>query len=271
MLLQASHLHNRGMIRIGGDDRRAFLQGLISNDINMCVGKKMLYAALLTPQGKFLHDLFIADAGEHFLVDCEVGRADDLIARLKKYKLRSKVVIEDARHEFNVWAIWGDNEAPSSHVYADPRMSELGQRAIMKKAEKPEADIVVFDIYDRHRIMHGAPDGSRDMLLEKSTLLEGNFDNLNGISWSKGCYMGQELTARMHYRSLVKKRMFTVKIEGTIPAPSSLIRSEGIEVGEMRSSCGEVGLALLAIDKMNSPLVAGDLNTALQVAPSMSG
>lgn len=295
---QACHLLNRGVIRIGGDDRRAFLQGLISNDINLCVGDKMLYAALLTPQGKFLHDLFLADLGDHFLVDCEAERADDLIARLKKYKLRSKVTIEDARDEFDVWAVWEKENSLSSSfrrtpesrhtinqimpnepldpdfrrddalIYTDPRLPELGQRVIMKKSEKPEAEIVAFENYDRHRIMQSVPDGSRDMIVEKSTLLEGNFDRFNGISWTKGCYMGQELTARMHYRALVKKRLFTLKIEGHAPSTGSIIKSGDFEVGEMRSSCGDVGLALLAVEKINLFLQIEDSSTTLTVIPA---
>jgi folate-binding protein YgfZ len=108
--------------------------------------------------------------------------------------------------------------------------------------------------------MLGVPDGSRDMIIAKSTLLECNLDKLNGISWSKGCYMGQELTARMHYRALVKKRLFTVKIEGPAPVVDSIIRLGDEDVGEMRSSCGDVGLALLGVEKVkkNSTFVCGD-------------
>jgi folate-binding protein YgfZ len=116
---------------------------------------------------------------------------------------------------------------------------------------KKFADYQIADAasYDRHRLALGVPDGSRDMIVGKSTLSDGNFDFLNGVSWTKGCYVGQELTARMHHRALVKKRMFPVKISEAAPATGSIVYLNNDEVGEMRSSNGGVGLALLNIEQ----------------------
>jgi folate-binding protein YgfZ len=319
-------LAHRGIIRIGGEDRRAFLQGLISNDINLCVPGKAIYAALLTPQGKFLHDMFVIDNGDHFLADCESARADDLLKRLGTYKLRAKVMLENATQEFDVWAGWnnkiniGDKDGGvppplrgrlgggaisnpnialdgtpppltpparggesdradgtiDSLSFTDPRLPALGARMIVQKGEAPEnyrrADLTA---YDKHRLALGVPDGSRDMIVEKSTLLEGNFDLLNGISWSKGCYMGQELTARMHYRALVKKRMFPVKISGAAPAFGSIIRLNDEDIGDMRSSCSDIGLALLNVEKaqmaMQEDMVLVCDTTKLRVAIGRGG
>jgi folate-binding protein YgfZ len=286
MSMFVCYLAQRGILRIGGDDRRVFLQGLISNDINLCVGDKMLFAALLTPQGKFLHDMFIVDDGNSFLVDCELARADDLLRRLQSYKLRAKVTLENVSDRFDVWVEF-DPSASSSRKrgsilanqpqemdarlrghdaswYGDPRLDVLGARAILPKDSQPEGTITDFATYDKHRLMLGVPDASRDMLIEKSTLVEGNFDLLNGISWTKGCYMGQELTARMHYRGLAKKRMFPVTIDGAAPSLGSLIQLNDEEIGEMRSSCDGLGIALLNVEKtiavlqQNQILVSGD-------------
>lgn len=248
----STQLLNRGAIRIGGEDRRMFLQGLISNDIELCTPGQPIYAALLTPQGKFLHDLFIIDMGEAFLADCESGRADDLLKRLAMYKLRAQVTLEKTGHE--VWAVCNDGSTLAmpgeDTVFIDPRLSVLGRRAIVNNgASLGDAQQVDFAVYDKNRISLGIPDGSRDMIVGKSTLLECNLDRFNAISWTKGCYVGQELTARMHHRGLVKKRLFTVKINGAPPPPGTVIRLNGEDVGEMRSHCEDVGLALLNIEK----------------------
>jgi tRNA-modifying protein YgfZ len=252
-----TQLAHRGIVAIGGEDRRSFLQGLISNDIQQCTPDHPLYAALLTPQGKFLHDLFILDEQKVFLVDCESARADDLLKRLNTYKLRAKVTLENVVNDYEVWAMWGkDLTVPATPLsFADPRLPQLGQRMIVKKENAPEqGQQEEFAAYDKHRIMLGVPDGSRDMIVEKSTLLECNLDRLNAISWTKGCYMGQELTARMHHRGLVKKRLFPVTLEGPAPAFGALITLNGEEIGDMRSSRENVGLALLNIDKTQQAL-----------------
>jgi folate-binding protein YgfZ len=261
-----SPLAHRGVIRLGGVDRRAFLQGLISNDIEQCQPGQAIFAGLLTPQGKFLHDMFVIDNGDDFLIDCEAARAEDLLKRFAAHKLRAKITLANAAHEFDVWAAWGVTPAnvTAAHVYADPRLTALGSRIIAKKNSVPSGGAQTsFEDYDRHRLALGVTDGSRDMIVEKSTLAEGNFDFLNGISWSKGCYMGQELTARMHYRALVKKRLFPVRIEGPAPAFGAAITFNGEDIGDMRSHAGNLGLALLNIEKAeiamreNAALISG--------------
>jgi folate-binding protein YgfZ len=237
-------LSHRGAIRVGGDDRRAFLQGLISNDIELCAPERAIYAALLTPQGKFLHDLFVVDAGDAFLIDCEAERANDLLQRLTAYKLRVKVTLENVGDAYEIWSFpMGLQGIP------DPRLPALGSRSVLKKGgltgDFERADVLV---YDRHRLALGIAEGSRDMIVGKSALAEGNFDFLNGISWTKGCYVGQELTARMHHRGLVKKRLFPVKISGDAATAGSIIRLKDAEIGEMRSSNADLGLALLNVE-----------------------
>lgn len=243
-------LQGRGLIHIEGPDRIAFLQGLVSNNVEAAAMGILVYACLLTPHGKFLHDFFIHDGGDVLLLDCEGGtRAQDLYTRLNRFRLRSKVTLS-VEESHPVYAVIG---TPAG--LHDPRHVDMGYRSF-DKPDLPERD---FSVWDAHRIMLGVPDGSRDMEIEKSTLLECNLDKLNAIDWNKGCYMGQELTARMHYRGLAKKHLYPVRIdEGCPDAGTDLYDGETL-IGEMRSSQGKIGLALLkddAVQKLNdnSPL-----------------
>lgn len=229
-------LENRGIIGISGKDRRKFLQGLISNDIDLLDKQTLIYACLLTPNGKFLHDFFIREENETLLLDCEGGdRTLDLAKRLNVYKLRADVAVE-SKTPVTVFAVIGD----PSRGLPDPRHPDMGTRTAEKPSNLPERP---FSDWDIHRIKLCIPDGSRDMIPEKSTLLECGIDRLNGISFNKGCYMGQELTARMHYRNLGKKRLSVVTGEN-LPANGENLMQDGRIIGEMRSSCGIYGLAL---------------------------
>jgi hypothetical protein len=256
---------SRGLVRIEGLDARAFLQGIVSNDVNKVSPARAIYAALLTPQGKYLHDFFIAEHAGALLLDCEAARRDDLIRRLTRFRLRSKVAVTPAADDLAVALVWGPGASAAlglprergaakgfagGVVYADPRLSDIGARAIVPKAAAsafaaqgigPGAE----DDYEMQRLGLGLPDGSRDLEVEKSILLENGFDELAGIDWDKGCYMGQELTARTHYRALVKKRLVPVEIDGPAPAPGTPVHADGTEAGVVRSSRNGLGLALL--------------------------
>ena len=253
----------RAVIALAGEDRVAFLQALISNDIADLSPGQACWSALLTPQGKYLCDFFVVADGERLLIDVEAGRAEDLMQRLRRFKLRAKISLErlpDAR----VFLGWGeDAEALTSSdagrrieggvVFADPRLAGLGVRviaataAVLTTAGFTSAD---FALWDRLRLVAGVPEGTRDLIPEQSILLEAGFDELHGVSWTKGCYIGQELTARTKYRALIKKRLIPVRIEGPAPAFGSVIAQGGKEVGEMRSSQGDYGLALLRLEAL---------------------
>lgn len=242
-------LQDRGLIQVEGPDRLAFLQGLISNDIHKTRPGHLLYACLLTPQGKFLHDFFIHDGGDVLLLDCEGGvRAQDLYTRLNKFRLRANVQLSVEDHHTVYAIIAAPPAAVQDGALPDPRHIDMGSRSF-QKPDMPEKD---FNLWDKHRIRLGIPDGARDMLPEKSTMLECNLDKLNAIDWDKGCYMGQELTARMHYRGLAKRHLYPVSIDGGCPPPGTDLHAGDALIGTMRSSCGDIGLALLKDDALQT-------------------
>jgi folate-binding protein YgfZ len=276
-------LERRGVLEIRGADARTFLQGLISNDVTKVAETRAVYSALLTPQGRFLHEFFVAALGDALLLDCEAERLDDLKRRLLLYKLRSKVEIADARDRFVVAALMGE-AAPAKlglppdpgagkrldggAAFVDPRLPQAGCRAIVARAGGQQAiETLGFararpEDHERMRLALGLPDGSRDLEPEKAILLENGFDELHGIDWDKGCYMGQELTARTRYRGLVRKRLMPVEIAGPAPAPGTPVRLGDKEAGEMRTSLGSLGLAMIRLEALDeaggAPFTAGD-------------
>ena len=267
----------RAALGISGDDRQTFLQGLVSADASKVDGGHARHAAFLTAQGRFLHEFFMVAVGETIHLDAEADRLDDLVRRLKMYKLRAKVTLAPSTG-FVVAAFWGENAAAAfglaeeagaakaaggGTVYVDPRLPALGVRALVPAAElaglaathgfaaaTPEA-------YDLMRIAHGVPDGSRDLPVEGALLLENGFDELGGVDWKKGCYVGQEVTARMKYRALVRKRLMPVRIVGPVPPAGTRVTAGEAEVGEMRSAAGAMGLALLRIEAVDAAANGG--------------
>lgn len=275
-------LEDRGVLTVAGEDRQSFLQGLVSNDVTKVSGQRAIYASLLTAQGRFLHDFFIAERNGAFVLDAEAARLDDLRRRLTLYRLRSKVTLS-AAGDLAVIALFGERALPSlgltdepgraqplgdGVVFVDPRLARLGARAILPRSGIDQITALGFAAasaadYDAMRLALGVPDGSRDLPVEQALLLENGFDELHGVDWQKGCYVGQEVTARMKYRALARKRLTTVRIEGETPPPGTPILLDGEEAGEMRTALGRHGLALLRLemveraDREGRPLTAG--------------
>ncbi len=268
-------LESRGILAVTGPDRANFLQGLVSNDIDKVAPGHAVYAALLTPQGKYLHDFFISLTDDSLLLDCELDGLQALQKRLSMYKLRADVALEDRSQDLAVAAIFGEGSAETHlegiAVYADPRLAKAGVRCVLGKAdaqsilEKAGFAAAEPAEYDRLRLSLGLPDGARDLIPEKSILLENGFDELNGIDWDKGCYMGQELTARTKYRGLVKKRLMPVTFAGPPPEPGTPVMAGEKEAGEVRSSQstedGGIGLAIIRLDALqhSADLIAGEI------------
>lgn len=257
-------LEHRTVLRIAGEDAPAFLQGLITHDIHKAQGTTAIYAMLLTPQGKYLHDFLIVKHGDAYWLDCEKARIDDLKKRLSMYRLRSKVAIEDKSATHAVLALtpsppvgegWGGG-ASSIITFADPRHPQLGMRAIVEKAHL--ADITrdwqprAVEEYDRARIALCIPESGIDLLPEKSFPLECNIEELHGVDFEKGCYVGQEVTTRTKRRGVVRKKLFPVTVEGPLPAPGTPIMAEGKEVGYIRSGRDGHAIALLRLEAVES-------------------
>ena len=276
-------LPERGVIGIAGPDARSFLQGLVSNDVMKVTAAQAIYAALLTPQGKYLHDFFLAEHQGGLLLDCEAARAADLLRRLGLYKLRSKVELAAASDRFTVAAVIGDGAAAALGLlpaagtavgiadgvaYVDPRLAALGVRAMLPAATAA-TDLAARGLvagtpedYHRLRLELGVADGSRDLAVEKALLLESNFEPLNGVDFKKGCYMGQELTARTKYRGLVRKRLFRVDLDGPLPPPDTLVMHGAKEAGVLRSGLDGVALALLRLEEVEAAAAGGEPLTA---------
>jgi tRNA-modifying protein YgfZ len=264
-------LAERGLIAVRGEAARGLLQGVISSDIERVTPASASYGALLTPQGKYLFDFVVVQIGDALLLDTERARAGDLMRRLLMYRLRAKVEIEDRSEELEVAALLGDDLAArldlpaqpgaaraleDGVVLIDPRLARLGGRAVLPRTHSaPALEGLGFAAlppaaYEQARLALGVPDGSRDLVVDRSTLLESGFEELHGVDFKKGCFVGQELTARMKYRGLVRKRLMPVAFEGPPPAPGTPIRLDGKDAGEMRSSQDGHGIALLRLEQV---------------------
>lgn len=272
----------RAVIAVGGEDRAEFLQGLISNDTKRLGPTQAIFAALLTPQGKFAYDLFLGVAGDRYLIDADAERHLDLLKRLKIFKLRSKVTLEDLDTDFAVIHLFGGDTLSrlglpaeagvtsslgNGIVFVDPRLPALGARAYLPRASAPQFLVELGfttaapGSFRQLRYEQGVPEGNGDLIPDKSILLESGFDEMNGVDWQKGCYMGQELTARTKYRGLVRKRLLPVSFEGTTPAPGTILSLDGKEAGEIRASHGNSGLALIRLEHLDALIGTGlDVN-----------
>ncbi len=276
-------LDDRGLLAVGGAEARPFLQGLISNDVDKVSAKRAIYATLLTPQGKFLHDFFIAEHGDALVFDCEGPRLADLERRLLFYRLRAEVTVEDLTDRYFVAALIGDGVAMTlgldeaeggaasfggGIVYTDPRLRAMGARAVLPREggvaalEAAGFERAPAEDYDCLRLAHAVPDGSRDIPVEKGFLLENGIDDLSGVDFDKGCYVGQELTARIKHRGKVRKRLYRVDVDGPLPAPDTPIMLGAKQAGVMRSGRDRFGLALLRTEVVDAasgePLTAGE-------------
>ncbi len=249
-MVQLTQLPERGVLAVDGDDRVAFLQGLVSNDIAAASSGHAVWAALLTAQGKWLADFFVHARSDALLLDCEAEQIPMLIARLSRYRLRMKANLR-AEPTLHVHVAWDGRPGVEGIIAPDPRLPDFAWRIL---STEPLAANATPEDWDLHRLAAGLPDGSKDMEPDRSVLLEAGFDELAGVSWSKGCYMGQELTARTKYRGLVKRRLVPVTVDGPLPAPGTPVLKDGIEVGTMRSGRDAIGLASIRLDAIGATL-----------------
>lgn len=232
-------IENRGLLHITGEDTRHFLQGLLTNDIEKLSPEKSLYAAMLTPQGKFLYDFFLYDWQGGIVLEYFKPKAEEILQKLNFYKLRAKIQLQLMDNLWMVVAQWGNNLTGLK----DPRHESLGLRFITDK--KPSGEFSTAEEYNAHRISLTIPEMPGDLISGESFPLPSNFEEIHAIDFQKGCYVGQEVTARSKYRGSIRKKIYTVTFEGSAPPAWTSITRDGKIVGTMLSHSASVGLAQL--------------------------
>jgi tRNA-modifying protein YgfZ len=240
-------LEDRSVVAVSGPEARSFLQGLITNDVEKLAPAHPLYAALLTPQGKVLFDFLLAEGDGALLIDCARSGRDALIKRLSMYKLRAKVTIEP-REQLSVLVGLSGRPAARGITFEDPRLPGLGHRSIGAAAEMPQAEASAAT-YHAHRLALGVPEGG-DFGSDRIFALDAGLDELHAVDFEKGCYVGQELTARMKHRGTARKRLLVVDGDADL-AQGVELRSGGHSIGEVVSTYGRRGFALVRLDRLD--------------------
>ena len=265
--MKAALLPDRGVVKVTGSEARKLLNGLVTSDLGKVTPTRPAFAALLTPQGKIIADFIIVDgagvAGDDFHLDCPRALAPALVERLKFYKLRAKVAIEDISDAVAVLAFWnvGAVAVPATH-YPDPRLPALGTRCISSSppaqaAAACGAELVDATAYEAHRIALGVPAGGLDFIYGDAFPHEADMDQLAGVDFDKGCFVGQEVVSRMEHRGSARTRVVPVALVGAAPPPGAAITADGKTVGVMGSSTGSRGLAALRLDRVAEALASG--------------
>ena len=255
---------NSRFLSIEGEDSNQFLQNLITNDINKCTEYNMLYSCLLSPQGKFLSDFFIFKKDERYLIETHSFFYEKLLKKLNMYKLRSKVHVNEVNNLYS-YSVFGDlkKDQDTFIFYIDPRNANIGIKLIHLK-KNPEILNSLNEIneekYHQILIQNIVPLSHYDLEENKSLLLENNFENLNSISWDKGCYVGQEITARMKYRALLKKKIYSLEIKDGSPIIGQQIKDDENEYGKIINIKNDSVLAMLKIE-----LAEKKINTKQQI------
>ncbi len=263
--MQAAFLSDRGVVKVEGDDARKFLNGLITADMGAVTSTQARYAALLTPQGKIIADFMVVEAADgRFLLDCARPAATVLRERLGLYKLRAKVTIEDFSATLGVLAIWGGDRAPEQGLcYRDPRLEALGLRCLLPPAQAGEAAAGVGAVladtadYEAHRIVLGVPSGGADFRYGDAFPHEADMDQLQGVDFDKGCFVGQEVVSRMEHRGIARTRIVPLAYAGAAPQAGAPIMAGNKSVGAMGSAAAGRGLATVRIDRVDEALAAG--------------
>ena len=252
------NLADSKFLSISGEDRGNFLQNLITNDIHKCDSTNSIYSCLLTPQGKFIADFFIIDHENSYLIETHKKFAEDLINKLKIYKLRAKVEINIVNDLLSLSIIKNNDLLQSETdvlLFKDPRNDKLGNKVFVAKNKFKEIEKkynLIEDNFEKYRellIKNLIPFSSEDLIQDKSLLLENNFDKINAIDWEKGCYVGQEITARMKYRALLKKNIRAVEIISGHVNRGNQINFNQNKVGEIISSFNKLAIAMLKIEE----------------------
>jgi len=271
--MKAAFLPDRGAVKVTGETARDFLNGLITTDTSRLQPGLGRFGALLTPQGKISVDFLITEApaghGGGFLIDCPKPLAQALADKLKFYRLRAKIEVENLSDSLGVLAAWdGEAALKPDLTFTDPRNSQLGLRIFVpaelaqKAADAIGAELVEASVYEAHRIAVGVPRGGLDFMYGDAFPHEANMDRLSGVDFDKGCYVGQEVVSRMQHRGTARTRTVRLLLDGPAPEIGSAILAGDKSVGTMGSAAGGHGLALMRIDRAGEALEAGTPLTA---------
>lgn len=270
--MKAALLPHRGIVKVVGPPARNFLNGLLTADVSKVTPTHPCFAALLTPQGKIVVDCIVAESqdGDAFILDCPRTLARTLVDKLDFYKLRTKVTVQDVSDALGVLAVWGGEPRCDRWLsYPDPRLRELGWRIVLPTDLANEAmadlgaDIVDARDYDMHRIALGIPCGGVDFTYGDAFPHEADMDQLNGVDFAKGCYIGQEVVSRMQHRGSVRTRVVAVAYDGVAPQSGTAVLAGEKQVGTFGSASDGRGLAILRFDRVDDaiaddvPITAG--------------
>jgi folate-binding protein YgfZ len=271
--MKAAILPDRGVVKVAGDDARTFLNGMLTTDITKLTPEQARFGALLTPQGKIIVDCIVAEApaadGGGFFLDCPIALAVEFVKKLNFYKLRAKVICEDLSEVLGVMAVWdgqnGTKGADTDYglVYADPRLPALGQRVMLPphRAKDAAADLgaELLDAldYEAHRIELGVPRGGLDFTYGDAFPHETDMDQLAGIDFDKGCYVGQEVVSRMEHRGTARTRIVPVVMDGFPPEAGIPVMAGDKQIGTTGSGTDGFGLAMLRLDRLADARAAG--------------
>jgi hypothetical protein len=265
--MNAALLPDRGVVKVTGNDARTFLNGLATNDIGKVTPESPRFAALLTPQGKIIVDFIVAEApaadGGGFFLDCPRALAPALVEKLSFYKLRAKVMAEDLSAGLGVLAAWdGKGDTEFGLCYADPRLAKLGLRVMLPPhlAAEAAADLGATlaepDAYEAHRIALGVPRGGADFIYGDTFPHEADMDQLAGVDFDKGCYVGQEVVSRVEHRATARSRIVPVTFEFA-PTSGLPVMAGEKEIGTLGSTAKGHGLAMIRLDRLADAQAAG--------------
>ena len=267
--MKAALLADRGVVKVAGDGARNFLQGLLTADILSLGPGQARFSALLTPQGKIIADFIVAEApakdGGGFFLDIPRALGTSLVGRLNLYKLRAKVVVEDLSEILGVLAAWDGRGTTSKGLcYADPRLPALGLRVMLPQhlaaaaAAELGANLIDAGEYEAHRIALGVPKGGLDFGYADAFPHEADMDQLGGVDFDKGCYVGQEVVSRMQHRGTARTRAIPVLYDGAAPESGIAVMASERSIGIMGSAADGHGIALLRLDRLADALSRGE-------------
>ncbi len=243
---------DRAVLEVKGPDARSFLQGLLTCDVEQLAPGQAGFGALLTPQGKILFDFLVLCADdETFLLDVARDLAPALLKRLSLYKLRAKVTV--AHTAKGIVAVWGEGEPPHDLAFADPRAPGLGLRVVVEHAGPAED----ASAYHAHRVALGVPEGGVDFAYGDAFPHDVNMDLLGGVSFTKGCYVGQEVVSRMRHRGGVRRRIARARFPEAAPPPGADITAGDARIGVVGSVSDHAGLAMVRTDRLAEARAAG--------------